>query len=46
MLFKMCTTIDSWLLADTDNVVVVHCMVQSPLPLPSSLPYHQHANGC
>lgn len=26
MLFKMCTSIESWLLADPKNVAAVHCL--------------------
>lgn len=29
MLCKMCTSIESWLAADPENVVVVHCMVRA-----------------
>lgn len=27
LLFKICTSIENWLAADTANVAVVHCMV-------------------
>lgn len=37
-LIDLCTSIDSWLRADVDNVAVIHCLVSKLFYLPLEIP--------
>jgi hypothetical protein len=42
LLFKICTSIENWLAADSQNIAVIFCMVSTHIPI--SLSYMIHPN--